>query len=70
MIDPITEKLSEQHRGELKFCKLNADENPRRHEIPSQRHPLLPFFKCAQNAGDSLGVVCEMMIQPKVEALL
>ena len=28
MIAPITEKLSEEFKGKVKFCKLNVDGNP------------------------------------------
>ena len=28
MIAPIAEKLSNEYKGKVKFCKLNVDENP------------------------------------------
>ena len=71
MISPITEKLSEEYNGRVKFCKLNVDENPQtatKYQIMSI--PLLIFFKDGQVVDESLGAVPESMIQPKVEALL
>ena len=71
MIAPITEKLSEEYEGKLKFCKLNVDENPQtanRYQVMSI--PLLLFFKGGQKVDESLGAVPELIIRPKVEALL
>ncbi len=71
MIAPITEKLSEEYKGKVKFCKLNVDENPQtatKYQIMSI--PLLIFFKDGQVVDESLGALPESMIQPKVEALL
>ena len=71
MIAPITEKLSEEYKGKLKFCKLNVDENPqmaRQYQVMSI--PLLLFFKDGQVVDQSLGALPEQMIRPKVKALL
>jgi len=71
MIAPITEKLSEEYKGKVKFCKLNVDENPQtatKYQIMSI--PLLIFFKDGQVVDESLGALPESMIRPKVEALL
>lgn len=71
MISPITEKLSEEFQGKVKFCKLNVDENPRtatKYQVMSI--PLLLFFKDGQVVDQSLGAVPERMLRPKVEALL
>ncbi len=71
MIAPITEKLADEHRGKVKFCKLNVDENPQtamKYQIMSI--PLLIFFKDGQKVDESLGALPESMIRPKVEALL
>ena len=64
MIAPITEKLSKEYNGKLKFCKINVDENHRTavgYQVMSI--PLLLFFK-------SVGAVPESMIRSKVKALL
>jgi len=71
MIAPITEKLSEEYAGRLKFCKLNVDENPEvatRYQVMSI--PLLLFFQGGQQVDESLGAVPESVIRPKAEALL
>jgi thiol-disulfide isomerase/thioredoxin len=45
MLAPITEKLSEEYKGKLKFCKLNVDENPSDdYEIPGYEHTLAAVF--------------------------
>ena len=71
MIAPITEKLSEEYKDKVKFCKLNVDENheaARKYQVMSI--PLLLFFSSGQMVDESLGAVPENMIRPKVEALL
>lgn len=71
MITPITDKLSEEYAGRVKFCKLNVDEN---HQMAMKYQvmsiPLLLFFKEGQQVDSVLGAVPESMIRPKVEALL
>jgi len=71
MIAPVTEKLSEDYAGRVKFCKLNVDENPKM----SQKYgvmsiPFLLFFKDGKQVDSILGAVPETMLRPKVEALL
>ena len=71
MIAPITEKLSDEYEGKIKFCKLNVDENPqaaRKYQVMSI--PLLLFFSSGQKVDESLGAVPEGVIRPKVDALL
>jgi len=71
MIAPITEKLSEEYKDKVRFCKLNVDENPQtamKYQVMSI--PLLLFFQGGQKVDESLGAVPESMIRPKVEALL
>ncbi len=71
MIAPITEKLSEECQGEVKFCKLNVDENRQmamKYQVMSI--PLLLFFKEGKQVDSVLGAVPEAMVRPKVEALL
>ena len=71
MISPITEKLSEEYKDKVRFCKLNVDENPQtamKYQVMSI--PLLLFFQGGQKVDESLGAVPESMIRPKVEALL
>jgi len=71
MIAPVTEKLSEEFAGKIKFCKLNVDENPemaRKYQVMSI--PLLLFFKDGQQVDSVLGAVPESVIQPKIKAIL
>jgi thioredoxin 1 len=71
MIAPITEQLSNEYKGKVRFCKLNVDENPqaaKKYQVISI--PLLLFFNSGQVVDQSLGAVPENMIRPKVEALL
>lgn len=71
MIAPITEKLSEEYKGKVKFCKLNVDEN---HQMAAKYQvmsiPLLLCFKDGEQVNSVLGAVPEAMLRPKVEALL
>jgi thioredoxin 1 len=71
MIAPVTEKLSQEYDGKVKFCKLNVDHNSKmatKYQVMSI--PLLLFFKAGQQVDSSLGAVPERMLRPKVEALL
>jgi len=71
MIAPTTEKLSKEYDGEVKFCKINVDENHQAaigYQVMSI--PLLPFFKNGQLIDSSVGAVPESMVRPKVQALL
>lgn len=71
MIAPIAEKLANEFKGEVKFCKLNVDENAQtatRYRVMSI--PLLLFYRDGKKVDESLGALPESMIRPKVEALL
>jgi len=71
MIAPVTEKLSEEYAGRVKFCKLNVDENHQtamKYQVMSI--PLLLFFKDGKQVDSVLGAVPEAMLRPRVEALL
>ena len=71
MIAPVTEKLSQEYVGKIKFCKLNVDENNQmamKYQVMSI--PLLLFFNGGQQVDSILGAVPESMLRPKVEALL
>lgn len=71
MIGPTVEKLSDEFKGKLKFCKVNVDENSesaKKYQVMSI--PLLLFFKDGQPVDQSLGAVPESTLRSKVEALL
>ena len=71
MIAPITEKLAKEHAGQVKFCKLNVDEN----RLAAQKYmvmsiPLLLFFKGGKVIEQITGAVPESDLRSKVESLL
>ena len=71
MIAPLTEKLSGEYEGRIKFCKMNVDDNPqmaKKYGVMSI--PLLLFFRGGEKVDQSLGAVPERLLRPKVEALL
>lgn len=71
MIAPITEKLAEEYQGQLKFCKLNVDENPQmasKYQVMSI--PMLLFFKDGKVVDQSTGAVPESQLRSKVESVL
>jgi len=71
MIAPVTEKLSQQYAGKVKFYKLNTDENlPIARQYQVMSIPLLLFFKGGQPVDQIMGAVPESLIRPRVEALL
>lgn len=71
ILAPVTDKLSEDYNGKVKFCKINVDENPQiagKYRIMSI--PTLMFFKGGEQKDSSLGAVPESMLKPKIEALI
>jgi thioredoxin 1 len=71
MVAPVTEKLSQEYVGKVKFCKLNVDENIRTaKEYQVMSIPLLVFFKNGKQVDTVLGAVPEAVIRPRVETLL
>ena len=71
MIAPITEKLANEYKGRLKFCKLNVDENQ---QTASQYRimsiPQILFFKNGEVVAESTGAVPEPALRSKVESVL
>ena len=71
MIGPIVEKLSEEFKGKLKFCKVNVDKNQQlaqKYKVMSI--PTLIFFKNGQLIEQSMGAVPEKTLRSKVQGLL
>jgi thioredoxin 1 len=70
-ITPIVDKLSEEYKGKLKFCKVNVDEN---HDTASKYHvmsiPTLIFFKKGQLVEQTVGGVSEKTLRSKIQDLL
>jgi len=70
-IAPIVEKLSEEYKDKLKFCKINVDEN---HDTASNYHvmsiPTLIFFRKGQLVEQTVGGVSEKTLRSKIQDLL
>jgi len=70
-IAPILDKLSEEYKGKLKFCKVNVDEN---HDTASKYRvmsiPTLIFFKKGQLAEQTVGGVSEKTLRSKIQDFL
>ena len=70
-IAPVVDKLSEEYKGKLKFCKLNVDEN---HDTASKYHvmslPTLIFFKKGELVEQTVGGVSEKTLRSKLQDLL
>jgi thioredoxin 1 len=67
----VVDKLSEEYKGKLKFCKLNVDEN---HDTASKYHvmslPTLIFFKKGELVEQTVGGVSEKTLRSKLQELL
>jgi len=70
-IAPVVDKLSEEYKGKLKFCKVNVDEN---HDTASKYHvmsiPTLIFFKNGQLVEQTVGGVSEKTLRSKLQEFL
>jgi thioredoxin 1 len=71
MIGPIVDKLSEEFKDKVKFCKVNVDENQQmasKYKVMSI--PMLIFFKNGELVDQSMGAVPEKTLRSKVKELL
>lgn len=71
IITRITEKLAREYAGQLKFCKLNVDLNPRtasKYQIMSI--PQILYFKGGKVIEQSVGAVPESVLRSKSESVL
>ena len=70
-ISAIMDKLSDEHKDKLKFCKINVNEN---HDTASKYYvmsiPTLLFFKNNRLMGQSMGGISEKTFRSKVDDLL
>jgi thioredoxin 1 len=70
-IAPVVDKLSEEYKGKLKFCKVNVDEN---HDTAAKYHvmsiPTLLFFKKGELSDQSVGALPEKTLRSKLQNLL
>jgi len=71
MIGPVVDKLSDEFKDKVKFCKINVDEH---HQMASKFQvmsiPMLIFFKGGQAVDQSLGAVPEKTLRTKVQGLI
>jgi len=70
-IAPLMEKLAEDYKGSVKFCKLNVDQDPQlagRYGVMSI--PFLLFFREGQPVDQVVGAVTESKLRPKVQELI
>ena len=71
MIAPIVEELAEEYDGQVRFTKLNIDENPEvsmKYGIRSI--PTLLLFKDGKPVEQIIGAVPKREIKKRVEAVL
>ena len=70
-MSPVVDKLSEEYKGKLRFCKINVDEN---HDTASKYHvmsiPTLIFFKKGQLVEQTVGGIQEKALRSKIQELL
>jgi thioredoxin 1 len=71
MVAPIVEKLSNKYDGQLKFYKINIDENPRtpaRYQVMSI--PSLMLFKNGKAVDTVVGAVPERSLVSRIDEVL
>ena len=71
MVAPILDKIAEEFKGQMKFAKLNVDENqkiPQKYGIRSI--PTMIIFKNGQIREQMIGALPENKIKDKVKASL
>jgi thioredoxin 1 len=71
MVEPVLKKLSEKYKDQVKFCRMNVDENPK---TPSQYRvmsiPNILFIKNGKVVDTHIGSAPEGVLLPKVDALI
>jgi thioredoxin 1 len=70
-VAPIVEKLSKKYDGQLKFYKINIDENPRtpaRYQVMSI--PSLMLFKNGKAVDTVVGAVPERSLVSRIDGIL
>ncbi|MDD5083076.1 MAG: thioredoxin [Dehalococcoidales bacterium] len=71
MVAPVVEKLSEKYKGQLKFCRLNIDDNPQTAaKYNVMAIPTLMFFKAGAAVDTVVGAVPERTLQTKIDGVL
>ena len=71
MMEPVLEKLGEDHAGKVKIAKINVDEEP---ELSSQFNivsiPSLLIFKGGEQVSMQVGVVSKQALESLLESYL
>ena len=71
MVAPVVEELSDDYDGQVKFVKLNTDENPQvsgKYGIRSI--PTLLLFKGGENVGQVIGFRPKSELAKHIDAVL
>jgi len=71
MVAPVVEELSDDYDGQVKFVKLNTDENPQvsgKYGIRSI--PTLLIFKGGENVGQVVGFRSKSELAKHIDAVL
>jgi len=70
-VAPVLEKLSDKYQGQVKFCRLNVDDNtvtPSQYGVRSI--PNMLFIKDGKVVDTAVGALPEFMLASKVDGLL
>ena len=71
IMGPVLEKLAEEYKGKVKFCKVNVDENQQlAANAGVQSIPLLVLYKDGNKVNESIGVVPDAVIRSMVDGAL
>ncbi len=68
---PVTELLASEYSAQMKFCKLNVDENPlasRKYQVASI--PAIMLFRDGRIADVSVGAVSAHELRTRIETVL
>ena len=71
MVGPVVDTLSEKNAENIKFCKMNVDENQQtagKYSVMSI--PTIMLFKDGKVVDTSIGALPEQALQDKIDAIL
>jgi len=71
MVGPIVDTLAGKNAENIKFCKMNVDENQQtagKYSVMSI--PTIMFFKDGKVVDTSIGALPEQALQDKIDAIL
>ena len=71
IMGPVIEKLAEEYKGKVKFCKVNVGENQQlAANVGVQSIPLLVLYNKGSKVNESIGVVPDAVIRSMFDGLL